>query len=579
MLKSLLLAMTLGVVSLNAQTLSPLAFPPEVTVQSASPQQISDAVGAAIKANPDQVPLIFDSALLAMHDRGSPASQDVRNSVAAITCALAASIPEDSLPSILKPAFEKHSGLILPMIATLSAINSQKEDKALKLVVDTPMNLGNIRVLKVEGGKVEFVDASGSVSNLKEEMFVRQGAKITTGKNESVDLVFENGSVLQIKPETDFYIDQFTQAPFVADHLDYRTLPQEPSSSRIKLSVAEGTIVVDVAKLKKESRYEVFTPLGAAGIRGTSFYVTSKRGSEGVPVSIGVAEGQVQFTTNTGDAQSVSTGQAFDLNMLPSGIAFTPNPVGFANLLAATLQLTAQLRQTIVGSPFIGAPVPIPASQSPLEKLPSAQRAILEQADQLGNPILLQVVRMLAQENPSFAPQIAAAAAELSPPVAVQIALEVARLLPAQVPRIGAYVSSATPYQAPAVASALAGFMPDQTLAIVAAVIQIVPAWAPLVATSIVRVLPDQASAIVMVVAKILPAQSVPVAQGVSLIVPSQGDAINAALSNGVGNPASLDSLQDAAQNPSSLNQPSPTPTPSPSPAQPPKVTPVSPSA
>ena len=567
--------MTLGVVSLNAQTLPSLDFPPGVTLQSASPQQISDAVGAAIKANPGQVPLIFDSALLAMHGRGSPDSQDVRNSVAAIACALVASIPVDSLPSIFKPAFEKHPDLALSIIATLSAINSQKAGKTLKTISETPMNLGNIRVLKVEGGKVEFVDASGAISNLKEGMFVRQGAKITTGKNESVDLIFENGSVLQVKPETDFYIDQFTQAPFGSDHLDYRTLPQEPSSSRIKLSVTEGTIAVDVAKLKKESRYEVFTPLGSAGIRGTSFYVTSRRGSEVAPVSIGVAEGQVQFTTNTGDAQSVSAGQAFDVNMLPSGIAFIPNPVGFSNLLAATLQVTAQLRQSIVGSPFIGAPVAIPAPQSPLEKLPPAQRAILEQADQLGNPILLQVVEMLVQKNPPFAPQIAAAASELSPPLAVQIALEVARLQPAQTPRIGAYVSSATPYQAPDVAAALAGFMPSQTLAIVAAVIQVAPAWAPLVATSIVRVIPDQAAAIVLVVAKILPAQSVPVAQGVSLIVPSQGDAINAALSNGAGNPTSLDSLQDAAQNPSSLNQPSPTPTP----AQSPKAAPVSPSA
>ena len=583
MLRSLLIAMALGLVSLNAQNVPTLPLPHGVTVQTATPQQLSDAVGVAIKADPAHAASIFESTLGAAGMRGLPDSQEVRNAVSAVTCALAASIPPEALPDALKPAFDKYPDSILTVVATLSAINSQKEGKSPTDTNPTPMNLGNVRVLKVEGGKVEFVDSKGAISKLKEGMFIQQGSKIVTGKNEAVDLVFENGSVLQIKPETEFYIDQFEQTPFEHQGFDYQRLAKEPASSQIKLSVAEGTIEVDVAKLKKESRYQVFTPLGSAGIRGTSFFLSSQKGNQNAPVSIGVAEGRVQFTTTAGDSRSVSTGQAFGLGPTPTGILFTPNPQGFANMLSATLQTTGQLRESTSATPFLAAPAPVAAPPNPLSRLPVGQSAILKQAELLGDPILLQVAQKLVQTTPQFAPQISAAAANLSPNIAVQIAVDIARFLPVQVPLIAAYVSSAAPYQAPAIAAALAGLMPGQTLSVAVAVSQVVPSRAPSIASAIARVAPDQAASIAVVIATTIPNQTVPIAQDVSIAIPSQGDDIIAALGAGSGNPGGViapsGGLQN--QNPSSLGQPSPTPapTPAPSPIQPLKATPVSPSA
>jgi hypothetical protein len=585
MLRSLLFAMTLGLVSLNAQNTPTFLFPAGVTVQTATPQQLSDAFGTAIKSQPSQAASLFESALGAAGMRGLPDSQEVRNAVSAVTCALAASIPPETLPDALKPAFDIYPDSILTIVATLSAINSQKEGKSPTDTNPTPMNLGNVRVLKVEGGKVEFVDSKGAISNLKEGMFIQQGSKIVTGKNEAVDLVFENGSVLQIKPETEFYIDQFEQTPFEHQGFDYQRLAKEPSASQIKLTVAEGNIEVDVAKLKKESRYQVFTPLGSAGIRGTSFFISSQKKNPNAPVAIGVAEGLVQFTTTAGDSRSVSTGQVFGLTPMPSGILFTPNPQGFSNLLSMTFQTAAQLRRTTPATPFLAVPAPIPAPPAPLSMLPTGHSALLLQAELLGNPILLQVAQKLVQTTPQFAPQISAAVANLSPNIAVQIAVDMARFLPVQVPLIAAYVSSAAPYQAPAIAAALAGLMPGQTLALAVAVSQVVPSRAASVASAIARVAPDQAASIAVVIATTIPNQTMPIAQNVSLTVPSQGDAIIAALSAGSGNPG-ISSTQSGAlqnQNPGSLSQPSPTPTPVPTPAaspsQPLKVTPVSPSA
>jgi hypothetical protein len=577
--------MTLGLASLNAQNANLLPFPAGVTVQTATPQQLSDALGTAIKADPAHAAPLFESALGAAGMRGLPDSQEVRNAVSAVTCALAASISPEALPDAFRPAFEKYPDSILTVVATLSAINSQKEGKASSDAKPASMNFGNVCVLKVEGRKVEFVDSTGAISNLQEGMFIQQGSKIVTGKSETVDLVFENGSVLQIKPDTEFYIDQFEQAPFDHRGFTYYKPSNEPASSRIKLSVAEGTIEVDVAKLKKESRYQVFTPLGSAGIRGTSFFLSSQKRNQNAPVAIGVAEGRVQFTTTAGDSRSVSTGQAFGLIPMPSGILFTPNPQGFANMLSTTLQTTAQLRQSTTATPFLAAPAPVPAPPDTLSRLPVGQSAVLKQAELLGNPILLQVAQKLVQTSPQLAPQISAAAADLSPNIAVQIAVDVARFLPVQLPLIAAYVSSAVPYQAPAIASALAGLMPGQTLAVAVAVSQVVPARAPSIASAIARVAPDQAASIAVVIAKTIPNQTVPIAQDVSITVPSQGDAIIAALGVGSGNPGGViapsGGLQN--QNPGSLGQPSPTPTPvptpTPSPIQPLKATPVSPSA
>lgn len=583
MFRSLLIAMTLGLFSLNAQNAPMLPLPAGVTVQAATPQQLSDALGTAIKADPAHAASLFESALGVAGMRGLPDSQEVQNAVSAVTCALAASISPESLPDALKPAFEKYPDSILTVVATLSAINLEKEGKSPSDAKPVPMNLGNVRILKVMGGKVEFVDSTGAISNLKDGMFIQQGSKIVTGKNEVVDLVFENGSVLQIKPETEFYIDQFEQAPFDHQGFTYYKPANEPASSQIKLTVAEGTIEVDVAKLKKESRYQVFSPLGSAGIRGTSFFLSSQKANSNAPVSIGVAEGRVQFTTTAGDSRSVSTGEAFGVSPMPSGILLTPNPQGSASMLSATLQTVAQIRQSTPVASFLAAPAPVLAQPSPLSMLSVEQSALLTQAQVLGNPILLQVAQKLVQTSPQLAPQISAAAADLSPNIAVQIALDVSRSLPALLPLIAAYVSSVAPYQAPAIAAALTGLEPSQALAVAVAVSQVVPSRAPSVASALARVAPDQAASIAVVISTTIPNQTVPVAQSVSAIVPSQGDVINAALSAGSGNPlgviAPSGGLQN--QNPGSLSQPSPipAPTPVPSPIQPLKAPPVSPSA
>ena len=92
------------------------------------------------------------------------------------------------------------------------------------------MVVGNIRVIKVEGNSAEMIEATGKKSPVKEGVFIRQGTKITTGPDSRVDLVFENGSAINISPSSQFSIDEFVQDPFNSDELNFQSVEHAPTT-------------------------------------------------------------------------------------------------------------------------------------------------------------------------------------------------------------------------------------------------------------------------------------------------------------------------------------------------------------
>ncbi|MCX6974750.1 MAG: hypothetical protein NTZ94_10740, partial [Verrucomicrobia bacterium] len=93
---------------------------------------------------------------------------------------------------------------------------------------------GSVRVMKKEGAPVE-VTMNGSPIEIQTGTILRQGSKIKTGTSASVDLMFDNGAVLEIKPQTEFLIEKFEREPFDPSGVDYKTIPEEPTSSKTKL--------------------------------------------------------------------------------------------------------------------------------------------------------------------------------------------------------------------------------------------------------------------------------------------------------------------------------------------------------
>lgn len=96
------------------------------------------------------------------------------------------------------------------------------------------------------------------------------GHTVETGKGSKVVLLFSSGTITTLKAESVLNIKKFTQEKFdpkTAGKLSARKDEPSPSDTLIDLSL--GDMVVDVKKLKKESSFNIDSPVGTAGIRGT----------------------------------------------------------------------------------------------------------------------------------------------------------------------------------------------------------------------------------------------------------------------------------------------------------------------
>ena len=129
------------------------------------------------------------------------------------------------------------------------------------------------------------------------------GHTVKTAKGAKVVLLFSTGTITTLKEESALNIKKFTQAKFdpkASGRLSDRDDEPSPSETLIDLSV--GDMVVDVKKLKKESSFNIDSPVGTAGIRGTII-------------------------------NQVVQGDAFKFNQITGSAAFTPKGGGPAQLL------------------------------------------------------------------------------------------------------------------------------------------------------------------------------------------------------------------------------------------------------
>lgn len=261
---------------------------------------------------------------------------------------------------------------------------------------------------------------------------------------------------MNIKPESEFAVEKFAQDPFEANGVDHQTLKSEPSSSVTRLNVPEGTIVLDIAKLKKDSSFQIATPVGSADICGTSLGVTSSKSNRANPVTVAVATGVVQLKTATG-SRAVNGGQSFGIG---NAGGFSPNPPGASNLQTATSQSSAAMKQSVPSNAFQGAPPPAPAPAAPASTLSSAQQQAIQTASEQESDALAAAVQQLAADSPEAAAAIAANVAQVAPTAAPQIAATVAAIVPAAAVQIAQSVAAAAPQAASAIATAVIAAVP-----------------------------------------------------------------------------------------------------------------------
>ena len=399
---------------------------------------------------------------------------------------------------------------------------------------ETAMVLGNIRVLEVEGNSVECIDAQGKISKLQAGEFLTQGVRIVTGRESRAVLIFENGSSVRVEPGSDFSIEKFTQDPFKPEGLDYRTMQSEPSRSVTRTGVAEGKILFNVADLKASSRYEIVTPVGVAGIRGTGGFALAESGDAGQSGGFGLFDGTAVFTTPEGESLNVEQNNTIAVGAAADGFAITQNPPEGQAALDQAQQGVAQAAGVTTVQPFLGAPPPQQAPPDPMANLTPAQQAVLQQAAAEGTQAVAQAALQMAAETPASAAQIAAAAADLAPAAAGTIARSIAFAIPAQAAGIAAIVASVAPVQAPAIATLVANAVPAQTVAIASSVALVVPLQSAIVAASVSSVAPMQAVAIAVAISTVVPSEAASVAAAVTTVVPAQASALAVAVASAV---------------------------------------------
>ena len=138
---------------------------------------------------------------------------------------------------------------------------------------------------------------------------------IITGKNGKLVGLLSNGTLLTLEEDTRMKVGTFKQEPFVAGGKKLTDLPGEPSSSQVMLDLDFGSLVVKTKKLNKGSVFDINSPVGVAGIRGTEFQMASRPGQG---VQLDVTESTVAFTPPGGVPMPVSQGNG--LSVSPTGV-------------------------------------------------------------------------------------------------------------------------------------------------------------------------------------------------------------------------------------------------------------------
>ena len=217
------------------------------------------------------------------------------------------------------------------------------------------MQAGKIRVIEVSGSGAKAINGQGASSELKRGDFLSQGVRVVTGQNASVELAFENGSSVVVKPGTEFSIDQFLADPFDTQAIDYGSLENEPTMSVTRTNLKSGEIFFHVEKLKERSSYEIQTPVGIAGIRGTGGFARSGKGRG----AFGLYEGAAIFKTPNGQVHSVRQGQAIAIGNAETNYAVTGNPPKSAEILASAKEKIGEVEKKTPAHPFEDKPLPV----------------------------------------------------------------------------------------------------------------------------------------------------------------------------------------------------------------------------
>jgi hypothetical protein len=133
---------------------------------------------------------------------------------------------------------------------------------------------GRIIVAQADGQVTVVSTVDGTSRALHVGDQISDQTQVVTADGSSVILVFSNGATVDVAANSTLNIEQFEQDPFATD-IKVSDMKEEPGTSVTRLNLVKGDLVGKVVHLNVDrgSQFTVNTPVGAAGIRGTTFRI------------------------------------------------------------------------------------------------------------------------------------------------------------------------------------------------------------------------------------------------------------------------------------------------------------------
>jgi hypothetical protein len=197
---------------------------------------------------------------------------------------------------------------------------------------------GEIRVIEAKGPPAAIIMADGSTPPVRVGDLVPLGSTLKTPADSTLKLLFANGAILILQPRSQLRLALFASKDSLQPQHTALPRPAEQSKSHTDLDLQSGAVLLDVPPLKKDSKFQVTTPLGTAALRGTRFYVSVRNKR----AAVGVAEGLVVTTSLIGQTQMLAAGQAIALSAKGLERA-TAGEVSYIRNLDAAFGTTRQL--------------------------------------------------------------------------------------------------------------------------------------------------------------------------------------------------------------------------------------------
>ena len=216
---------------------------------------------------------------------------------------------------------------------------------------------GQILATRVRGNVSVTDTLTGVTSALHDGDKLTEKHTVTTSKTGAVILIFSNGATVSVTEDSVLSIEEFQQDPF-SGPVKVSDLKNEPTTSITKLNMTRGDLVGKVVHLNIDggSEFTVVTPVGAAGIRGTTFEITFRPdGNGGAVFSLRTSDGRVVFGTvalpvSVPAGQQIST--VVQVNTSPDGTVTPTTPIAgtmtTVNIPAADLVVISAAAQAIV---------------------------------------------------------------------------------------------------------------------------------------------------------------------------------------------------------------------------------------